>query len=115
MAKNRGLIGWDCGAIDASFSPGKGGGAIVKHGYKGKGILIHMLVDGEGMPLSAGTTPANGNQPAQVDTLLEQVKIQTGKPGRPAKRVKRIAADKGYDSQALRESLGRKGIQPQIA
>jgi len=26
--------------------------------------------------------------------------------------VKRIAADKGCDSQALRESLGRKGIQP---
>ncbi len=41
--------------------------------------------------------------------------MQTGKPGRPAKRVKRIAADKGYDSQVLRESLRRKGIQAQIA
>ncbi len=33
-----------------------------------------MRVDGEGMPLSAGTTPANGDQPAQINTLLEQVK-----------------------------------------
>jgi hypothetical protein len=41
--------------------------------------------------------------------------VQTGKPGRPTKRVKRIAADKGYDSQVLRESLRRKGIQAQIA
>ena len=41
--------------------------------------------------------------------------MQTGKPGRPTKRVKRIAADKGYDSKVLRESLRRKGIQPQIA
>ena len=41
--------------------------------------------------------------------------MQTGKPGRPTKRVKRIAADKGYDSQVLRESLRRKGIQAQIA
>ena len=29
MAQNRGLIGWDCSAIDASFSPSKGGGTIV--------------------------------------------------------------------------------------
>ena len=71
-------MGWDCGAIDASFSPGKSGEAIVKHGYKGKGILIHMLVDEEGMPLSVGTTPANGDQPAQVNTLLEPVKVQQG-------------------------------------
>ena len=60
------------------FSPGKSGGAIVKHGYKGKGILIHMLVDEEGMPLSVGTTPANGDQPAQINTLLEPVKVQQG-------------------------------------
>ena len=87
--QNRGLIGWDCGAIDAFLSLGK--------------------------PVSAGITPANRDEREQVDTLLEQVEVQTGKPGRPAERVKRIIADKRYDSQALRESLQRKGIQPQIA
>ena len=48
------------------FPPGKGGEAKVDHGDKGKGILIHLLVDREGMPLSATMTAANGSEREQV-------------------------------------------------
>ena len=34
---------------------GKGGGEDVAYGYKGKGILIHTLTDGNGMPLACST------------------------------------------------------------
>ena len=34
----------------ALFPPGKGGGAGVARGGKGKGILIHSLTEGNGMP-----------------------------------------------------------------
>ncbi len=44
------------------------------------------------------TTPANGNEREQVIPLLDSVKVKTNKPGRPRKRVKVLAADKGYDS-----------------
>lgn len=100
--------------MTALFPPGKGGGAEVKHGYKGKGILIHLLVDAEGMPLSACSAPANEDERKQVGRLLETVEVKTGKPGRPPKKLRRIAADKGYDSDALRNFLKEKGVQPQI-
>jgi hypothetical protein len=81
------------------FPPGKGGGEGVAYGHKGKGVLIHTLTEGNGMPLANCTTPANGNEREQVIPLLDSIKVKTNKPGRPRKRVKVLAADKGYDSK----------------
>ncbi|MGX9725780.1 MAG: hypothetical protein ACTFAK_02925 [Candidatus Electronema sp. VV] len=77
------------------FPPGKGGGAEVDYGYKGKGVLIHLLVDADGMPLSACSAPANKDERKQVGPLLEMIAVKTGKPGRPPQKPQRIAADKG--------------------
>ena len=96
------------------FPPGKGGGAEVAYGYKGKGVLIHLLVDADGMPLSACSAPANKDERKQVGPLLEMIAVKTGKPGRPPQKPQRIAADKGYDSDPLRDFLKSKGIRPQI-
>jgi hypothetical protein len=98
----------------ARFPPGKGGGEGVARGGKGKGILIHSLTDGGGMPLANRTTPANGDERAQVLPLLDAVKVHTGKRGRPRKRLKVIAADKGYDAKALRQQLRKRGIRAQL-
>jgi hypothetical protein len=46
----------------ALFPPGKGGDEGVGNGGKGKGILIHLLTDGNGMPISCCTTPANRDE-----------------------------------------------------
>lgn len=100
--------------MTALFPPRKGGGAEVAYGYKGKGILIHLLVDAHGMPLSACSAPANEDERKQVGLLLEMVAVKTGKLGRPPKKLRRIAADKGYDPDALRKFLKEKGIQPQL-
>src|SRR2546422_7070452 len=98
----------------ALFPPGKGGGEGVARGGKGKGILIHSLTEGGGMPLANRTTPANGDERAQVLPLLDAVEVRTGKRGRPRKRLKVIATDKGYDAKALRQQLRKRGIRPQI-
>lgn len=45
IAEERALINWNYGAVDGSFSPGKGGGEDVKYRHKGKGFLIHTLTD----------------------------------------------------------------------
>jgi hypothetical protein len=81
---------------------------------KGKGLLIHSLTEGRGMPLANRTTPANGDERAQVLPLLAAVKVRTGKRGRPRKRLKGIATDKGYDAQALRQHLRKRGSRTQI-
>src|SRR4028118_592651 len=96
------------------FPPGKGGGKDVAYGYKGKGILIHTLTEGNGMPLANCTTPANGSEREQVMPLLKSILVKNNQPGRPRKRVKVLAADKGYDSKDLRAALRKRGIRPQL-
>jgi hypothetical protein len=86
----------------------------VARGGKGKGILIHSLTDAAGMPLANRTTPANGDERAQVLPLLDTVCLRTGKPGRPRKRPRVLATDRGYDAKALRLQLRRRGIRAQI-
>src|SRR5215813_12975958 len=98
----------------ALFPPGKGGGEGVARGGKGKGMLIHRLTEGGGMPLANRTTPANGDERAQVLPWLAAVKIRTGKRGRPRKRLRVIATEKGYDAKAWREKLRKRGIRAQI-
>ena len=98
----------------ARFPPGKGGGEGVARGGKGKGILIHCLTAGDGMPLAQRVTPANGDERAQVMPLLDAVKVRTGTRGRPRKRLKVLATDKGYDAKALRQQLRRRGLRPHI-
>jgi hypothetical protein len=129
--------------LTALFPPGKGGGEEVEpvrcvfsqgsdgveaspqnvpprcstwraYGGKGKGVLIHTLTEGGGMPLANCTTPANGNEREQVIPLLDKVKLKTLKRGRPRKRIKVLAADKGYDSKQKRADLRKRGIRPQI-
>ncbi|NJN12653.1 MAG: transposase [Richelia sp. RM2_1_2] len=84
------------------------------YGGKGKGVLIHTLTEGNGIPLANSTTPANGSEREQVIPLLDKVKLKTLKPGRPRRRVKVLATDKGYDSKEKRAILRKRGIRPQI-
>jgi len=97
----------------ALFPPGKGGGQEVDYGYKGKGVTIHLLVEGGGLPLSALSTGASGNERDQVSKLFGKVHVYHGY-GRPKKCPKEIHADKGYDSRELRLFLRIKGLRPVI-
>jgi Transposase DDE domain len=98
----------------ALFPPGTGGGAGGARGGQGKGILLHRLTAGNGMPWANCTTPANGDERAQGVPRLEAVKVHTGKRGRPRKRLKVIATAKGYEAQALRQSLRKRGIRAHL-
>jgi transposase len=66
------------------------------------------------MPVANRTTLANGDERAQVVSLLDAVKVHTGKRGRPRKRLKVLATDKGDDARALRQRLRQRGIRAQI-
>lgn len=98
----------------ALFPPGKGGGEDVERGGKGKGVLIHTLTEAGGMPLSNRVTPANADERQQVIPLLDAVTVRTSKRGRPRKRIKVLAADKGYDSKELRLKVRKRGIRAQL-
>lgn len=80
----------------ALFPPGRGGGEDVKIGYKGKGLLIHLLVDGQGNPLLFRLTGANGDEREQAVNLLRECVRKL------RKKPKVLQADRGYDSQRVR-------------
>lgn len=80
----------------ALFSPGRGGGATVTVGYKGKGLLVHLLVDGQGRPLVFRLTGANGNEHEQAVNLLRECKDKL------KQRPRVLQADRGYDSKRVR-------------
>jgi hypothetical protein len=66
------------------------------------------------MPMSCCTTAANGDERQQVLPLIDRIAIRTAPVGRPKKRFKVLAADKGYDALWLREKLRQRGIRGQI-
>jgi len=80
------------------FSNGRGGGEEVKHGYKGKGVASHLLVEASGRPLALSTTSAKGDERDQVVPLLRKVKKLTDRVWKTGK-VPILEADKGYDER----------------
>jgi hypothetical protein len=66
------------------------------------------------MPLATRTTPAKGNERAQVIPLLDALHVRTGTRGRPRKRFKVLAAEKGDDANDLRQCLRKRGSRPQL-
>ena len=90
----------------ALFPPARMGGENVDYGYKGKGCLMHLIVDAEGKPLYATLTAANGNERAELPNLLDKLKVAGG--------MCIIEADKGYDSKAVRLEILSRGYYPLI-
>jgi transposase len=79
------------------------------------GSKHHLLVDATGIPLAWTVTGGNRNDVTQLVPLLERVPPVRGRPGRPRRRPERVTADRGYDSNALRDQLRERGITPEIA
>lgn len=113
MADLAGMLDWDRLAVDSFFSRGKGGGEEIEYGFKGKGTTTHLLVDGHGSPLALTSTAANGDERQQVEPLLDRVhKHMVALASKSIISI--LEADKGYDSEQLRNKLLKRKILPWI-
>jgi transposase len=74
---------------------------------------IHLVSDGNGVPLDACLTPGQTHESTQVETVLEQVAIPRAS-GRTRRRPRRLAADRADDAQRIRHWLRLHGICPVI-
>src|ERR671915_1913156 len=101
-----GLSGWQLRAWQ------KGGGDIA-YGWKGKGSTVHLVREGNGLPLAFLVTAANVSEVTVGLEVLDRVKVPRPQ-GRPRQRPVSLAADKSYDSADFRHGLRRRGIQPSI-
>ena len=64
-----------------------------------------VVVDGQGVPLGGTLASASPAEVKLIEATLEQVKVPRRGRGRPRKRMKRLIADKAYDSDLLRKRL----------
>ena len=58
----------------------------------------------------ATSTPPSPAEVTLTEKTLENIRVHDGRKGRPKTRPKRLIADKGYDSDPLRNTLKRRGI-----
>lgn len=70
-----------------------------------------VVVDGQGTPLAAHLDSA---QPAEIKLApktVANVKVPRNGPGRPRTRLRRLIADKAYDSDAFRDELAERNTE----
>jgi transposase len=68
-----------------------------------------VLADGEGVPLGVRLESASPSEVTLAEATLAQVRVPRWK-GRPRQKPERVIADRGYDSDPLRERLKKRGI-----
>ncbi len=75
---------------------------------------MHLLVDADLMPLSTCPVQANKDKMKNVGNLIDTVAEKTGKEGRQRKKMRNLAAYKGYDTEILRNFFKKNDIRPLI-
>jgi transposase len=71
-----------------------------------------VVVDGQGVPLGKQLYSASPNEVRLAQETLASVRVsRQHRGGRPRQRVRRVIADRAYDSDPLRAQLGARGIE----
>lgn len=85
-------------AVDGSFSPAPGGGEKVDYGHKGKGVLLHLLIDKNGNAIAITTTDAKGDENQEVSRLLTQLPLKSLKGRVVVLKRTKVMMQAGYVS-----------------
>ncbi len=70
-----------------------------------------VVVDGQGVPIGAHLDSASPSEIKLLEPTIEKIAVPRKGRGRPRQNPVRIIADKGYDSDPLRERLLKRGIE----
>jgi transposase len=99
----RNLPGWQ-------LRPSEKRGSAVGKTKRGKGTKWMVLADGEGVPLGVRLESASPSEVTLAEATLAEIHVPQPK-GRPRQKPERVIADRGYDSDPLRERLQKRGIE----
>ena len=80
----------------------------------GLSTKIHLACDGLGRPVSVVLTGGKVNECTVFVRVLAGIRMPRPGCGRPWTRPRRVLADKGYSTRAIREYLRRRGIAATI-
>jgi transposase len=74
---------------------------------------VHLVCDGNGVPLAAEVTAGQAHESTQFESVLGKVRIP-GRRGRPRCRPLKLAGDKGYSYPRVRSWLRRHKVKAVI-
>jgi transposase len=81
-------------------------------GALGQRASLPRLVDGAGIPLGDHLHAASPSEVRLAQVTLQSIRVgRRHRPGRPRQKPERLIADRGYDSDPLRQQLARRGIE----
>ena len=78
-------------------------------------IKLHLVCDGNGLPLTVAVTAANVNDSTMFEALINDVPAVRTPSGWRRCRPGAVHAGKGYDARHSRAYLRRRGINARIA
>jgi len=105
-------LDWQRGIVDSSsVRAGHGGEKTGKNRVDRSklGSKHHLLVEGQGIPLTMSLTGANRHDITRLMVLVESIPKVQGKRGRPRRKPKKLQGDRAYDSEPHRRALKKKG------
>jgi transposase len=70
-----------------------------------------VVVDGRGVPVGVQLASAQIAECRLAESTLKQVSVPRPGRGRPRSHLRRVIADRGYDSDPLRRRLKRQGTE----
>jgi transposase len=79
----------------------------------GFGTKIHLVTDGNGLPLAVEVSAGQRHESRYVEPVLRAVRLR-GRPGRARTRPRALAGDKGYSYARIRRYLRRRRIKAVI-
>jgi hypothetical protein len=113
-----GVLHADLEIVDSVFVRTLGGGDATgpsRFEHRKLGSKHALLVDANGVPLVIYTAPGHASDYKLTLRVVEDFPEIRGKPRRPRKHLDIIYADRGHDSDAIRQSHRLQGITPVIA
>jgi transposase len=75
---------------------------------------VHLRIEGAGKPMTFVLTAGQDHEAPVFERVMAGGAVHRAGPGRPRQRPHRVAGDKGYDSEAIRSYLRRRGIRVTI-
>jgi len=76
----------------------------------GLSTKLHLIVDGNGLPLSLVLTAGQAGDNPQLSVLLDRISVARAGPGRSRIRPDHLLADKAYSHPSTRRELRRRRI-----
>jgi len=80
----------------------------------GLGTKLHLLCDGQGVPLSALLLAGQAHESTQFEPLVDTFSMARRRTGHIRRRPKRIAADRACHARRIRHWLHQHGIKAVI-